>query len=108
MSDTDAVVAMNSLMHGFDEGQSGSIRISAKKGTDSLILCYSDNGKGISPEVMGRLFEPFFTAKKGQGGMGLGLYLIRQELVRRGGAIACDSLPGEGARFTATIPVKVR
>lgn len=86
MSDTDADAAMNSLMHGFDDGQSGSIRISAKTGTDSLISWYSDNGKGIYPEVRGRLFEPFFTAKKGQGGTGLGCYLIRQELVRRDGA----------------------
>jgi len=101
-------LVMNSLVHGFSEGQSGTIRISAKIATGSLILCYSDNGKGIPPDSMPRLFEPFFTTKKGQGGTGLGLYLIRQELSRRGGAIACESRPGEGVLFTAMIPVKVK
>lgn len=52
---------MNSLIHGFKENKSGTIKISAIVTNSELNLIYSDNGLGISPHNLQRIFEPFFT-----------------------------------------------
>lgn len=100
-------MVVNSLVHGFTEGQAGKIVIRAKAEAGNLILCYSDNGKGMASEVKAHLFEPFFTTRKGKGGTGLGLYLIKQGLARLGGTIRCESDEGAGVLFTVALPVKV-
>lgn len=63
-----------------------------------------DSGPGIPPEVGNRVFEPFFTLKKAQGGMGLGLDICRRLLEDRGGSIAFTSVPGDTV-FEVTFPV---
>ncbi|WP_159594238.1 ATP-binding protein [Hydrogenophaga sp. BPS33] len=69
-----------------------------------LALSVSDQGDGITPDVMEHLFEPFFSARTTQTGTGLGLAVVFGVVAEFGGAIDVDSRPGEGARFTLYLP----
>lgn len=67
-----------------------------------------DTGCGMSPELAGRIFEPFVTTKHGQcgpEGTGLGLATVRTIVDDHNGLISCASTPGEGATFTITLPL---
>jgi signal transduction histidine kinase len=71
---------------------------------DYVALCVSDQGGGITPEVMEHLFEPFFTTRGAQSGTGLGLAVVHGVVSEFGGAIDVQSTPGQGARFTLFFP----
>jgi signal transduction histidine kinase len=71
---------------------------------DYLALAVSDQGGGITPAVMERLFEPFFTTRAAQAGTGLGLAVVHGVVAEFGGAIDVQSSPGQGARFTLYLP----
>ncbi|MBL8764667.1 MAG: FHA domain-containing protein [Phycisphaerae bacterium] len=62
-----------------------------------------DNGPGIAPEAMPRLFEPFFSTK-GTRGTGLGLTVTKRIIEQHGGRIKVESAPGRGATFTVILP----
>jgi two-component system, OmpR family, sensor kinase len=61
-----------------------------------------DEGPGIAPEVLPRLFDRFVTGS--QGGLGLGLYLAKRIAAAHGGDLTVESSPGKGARFSLTLP----
>lgn len=61
-----------------------------------------DTGPGIAAELVGRLFEPFYTTK--EGGSGLGLYVSFSILEAHGGALTVHSEPGRGACFSIFLP----
>ncbi|GAB3732352.1 hypothetical protein GCM10028794_09330 [Silanimonas algicola] len=96
----------NSLVHGFEPGQAGVIRISAEAEGGRIRLRYADDGQGIPPTLRHRVFDPFFTTRLGQGGSGLGLYLV-YNLVhgRLGGSIQLEESTGPGACFIVELPV---
>lgn len=75
----------------------------ARNGTDA-ILTVRDNGPGIEPDSLDRIWEPFFTTK-GEEGTGLGLDLCRRITEAHGGTITCDSKSGGGAAFTIRLPL---
>ena len=59
----------------------------------------------MSPEVLKRIFEPFFTTRMGQGGSGLGLYIVYNLVTGiLGGTIDVESLPDRGTTFVLTLP----
>jgi signal transduction histidine kinase len=65
----------------------------------------SDNGCGIAPENMGRIYDPFFTTKLGRGGSGLGLNIVYNIVYGiLDGKIDVHSELGAGTRFTVTLP----
>ncbi|MBI1892235.1 MAG: HAMP domain-containing histidine kinase [Burkholderiales bacterium] len=101
-----ANLASNSLQHGFEGIDEGRIRIAAEARDDGhVVLSYTDNGVGMSEEVVRRAFDPFFTTKLGSGGSGLGLYIIYNLTTAvLGGTIQLDSKTGRGASFTLTLP----
>ncbi|MBY0573804.1 MAG: response regulator [Undibacterium sp.] len=69
-------------------------------------LVLSDNGRGIDPEILSRVFDPFFTTSLGQGGSGLGLYVVHN-LVSGvlGGSISVESQVGAGSQFILLLPL---
>ena len=64
----------------------------------------ADDGKGISPEIRGRLFDPFFTTRS--GGTGLGLSVVQAVVQSHGGRVTVDSEPGKGSSFSLRLPVQ--
>ena len=95
----------NSLIHAYDEGETGHIQIKAAIQGRRLHLVYRDDGKGIPESDRQKIFEPFFTTRRGKGGSGLGMHvvynIVKQHLK---GDIRCDSELGKGATFTIDIP----
>jgi len=98
----------NGLAHAFEDRAEGEIVISAcVEGEDGVRIVVADNGAGIAPENMGRIYDPFFTTKLGRGGSGLGLnivYNIVYGVLR--GKIEVDSALGAGTRFILTLPLR--
>ncbi|MCE1247812.1 MAG: PAS domain S-box protein [Firmicutes bacterium] len=100
---------VNSLIHGFDDKDTGIISIKIEKVKDRVIIQFSDNGKGIDLEDLSHIFEPFYTTRRNTGGTGLGLHIV-YNLVTQSlkGRITCQSEPGLGTTFTINIPAQAR
>jgi|GEM_PF-2173775 len=81
----------------------GKLLIEACQQDDMIEICVQDNGSGIVPENMARLFEPLFTTKG--YGIGLGLALSKKLIELNQGRIEARSRPGEGATFTIYLPI---
>ncbi len=98
---------MNSLHHAFKANEVGHINISGHTQGKELHLSYSDDGQGIEPEILSRLFDPFVTTKRGQGGSGLGTHIIYNLVTQGlGGRIRCASELGQGVRFDIILPME--
>lgn len=67
-----------------------------------FIISITDNGKGILPEVMERIFVPFFTTKT--SGSGIGLSICKQIVILHGGTITASSKPGDKTTFSVVLP----
>lgn len=98
---------MNSLVHGYGEHEAGLITICFAKNSDKYELVYRDDGRGIAPEHLGRIFEPFFTGNRSGGNTGLGLNIL-YNIVRQifKGSVECKSKPGEGVVFEIRFPAE--
>lgn len=82
----------------------GRVMVSATdSGSDRVRICVRDTGPGIRPDVRARLFRPFVTGHRGEGGTGLGLYVARQIVQRYGGTIRCESTSA-GTRMDVELP----
>ncbi|GAA0708157.1 hypothetical protein GCM10009105_07490 [Dokdonella soli] len=93
-------LVMNSLLHGFDAGKPGGIRITVRRQEHGVLIDYVDNGRGMDDATRARIFEPFFTTRRGQGGSGLGMPIVYSLVTQvLHGSIECESAPGSGARF---------
>ncbi|WP_100657738.1 sensor histidine kinase [Alteromonas flava] len=100
---------MNSIIHGFEDIEEGTITLTASiSGKRNLHLLYTDNGKGIPDDLRKRIFDPFVTTKRGQGGSGLGMHLVYNLVTQAlNGSITVESKAGEGVKFDIIFPVKV-
>jgi PAS domain S-box-containing protein len=97
----------NSLNHAYEEGQEGLIVLTGSVQDGELHLAYSDDGKGMPPEVRAKVFEPFFTTSRAKGGTGLGLHIVYNLVTQTlGGSIRCQSESGLGTSFRMVIPLK--
>ncbi|SFN33810.1 hemerythrin-like metal-binding domain protein [Formivibrio citricus] len=83
----------------------GRITLRTWQEGERVCIEISDNGKGMSPEILARIFEPFYTTKPAGQGTGLGLPLSREIVHKHGGAIEVDSTEGKGTRFRVWLPV---
>ncbi|MFO7897734.1 MAG: PAS domain S-box protein, partial [Planctomycetota bacterium] len=94
-------------------GRDGIIRVTVRHEPepDHITVAVADSGDGVRPEDVERLFTPFFTTKRGDGGedpthLGLGLSESMSLARQYGGTIGVDSAVGEGATFTVRLPVR--
>jgi signal transduction histidine kinase len=99
-------VFMNLLMNACDAlDGSGKITVRTRPADDGVVLEFSDDGPGMSPEVSSRVFEPFFTTKPVGKGTGLGLSISHGIVERHGGTMSVESMLGRGAKFTIRLPL---
>ena len=96
----------NVKMHAYPDGKGGKIELtlSSKEGPPpEFSVQVRDYGQGIPADVLPTIFDPFFTTARSRGAPGLGL-AIAQNIVTSifGGTLRCESVPGEGAIFTAS------
>jgi len=76
-------LVMNSLLHAFEPKQIGKITITAQQQGSITTLVYCDNGCSLDDETIARLFEPFYTTKRGEGGSGLGAHIVYNLVTQR-------------------------
>jgi len=81
-----------------------AVRVWSESGC--AVVSIADNGHGIAPEHVPRIFEAFFTTKPSGEGTGLGLYICKQIIDQLGGTIDVYSVLGSGTQFTVRIPLR--
>ena len=86
-------------------GEAGRLRIAAWADGQDAVIEVADNGSGIDPHDLPRIFDPFFTRKPVGEGTGLGLSICHNIVTGHGGRIDVDSRPGAGTRFCITLPL---
>lgn len=97
----------NSIKHGFKNQKNNEIHIHIKKSDDSVSIIYEDNGIGVKEDYLHRLFEPFFTTERTNGGTGLGLHIIYNIVnLKYSGKISVKNREDSGLRFTLSLPLK--
>lgn len=96
----------NVLVHAFTGDRQGQIHVAARQvENDWIEVSVADDGVGIAAANLKRVFDPFFTTRLGQGGGGLGLHVVYNQVTTAlRGSVRVDSEPGRGARFTLRIP----
>jgi len=101
-------VVLNLITNALDSINSGGhVQIQLSRRNDQAVLEVSDNGCGMTAEVMQHLFEPFFTRRRDGQGTGLGLSITYQIIQEHGGNITPHSAgPGLGSTFTVSLPIK--
>lgn len=101
-------LVMNSLLHGFEDLEEGVITIEVEAQKDQVEILYTDNGKGLNKEAQMKIFEPFYTTKRGFGGTGLGMHLV-YNLVNQTlhGSIQLQQA-SQGCAFMITIPKQIQ
>lgn len=97
----------NSLLHGFEGIKSGLIKIQAVVTAGSSVnLIFSDNGVGMTAEIVKKVFDPFFSTKFGRGGSGMGMHIVYSLVTKSfGGKIDVESTPGGGTTWRLVLPL---
>jgi two-component system NtrC family sensor kinase len=98
-------VLTNVLLNARDAvAEGGNVWIEVLEERDSAVIRVRDDGKGIAADMIGRIFDPLVTTKRGQGGTGLGLAISRRIIHAADGEIDVTSTPGQGAEFSIQLP----
>ena len=100
-------VIMNLLLNSFDAvAENGHIAVKTVLQTDNRVaLIVKDDGSGMAPEVLDKIFDPFYTTKPAGEGTGLGLSVALGIVEAHGGQIMAQSTPGQGSTFTVVLPI---
>jgi signal transduction histidine kinase/streptogramin lyase len=105
---------VNSLLHGFQDFTTTGVMTIKAEWQDptqkhAVLIRYSDNGQGIPPDILSRIYDPFFTTKQANGGTGLSLNIVYNLVTQKlGGTISCESTVGQGTTFIVVIPLSKR
>ena len=98
-------ILINLLLNAADASDAGGrIRLAVEQGEGACLVSVSDDGAGIAPEVVDRIFDPFYTTKDPGEGTGLGLSICFGLVERYGGEIAVESEVGVGTSFRIKLP----
>lgn len=96
---------LENALHAFGvETVGGRVTLRGECNNDAWVIRVGDNGRGMPPEVVSRLFEPFFTTRT--EGTGLGLAIARGVARAHNGNIEVNSSPGRGTEFVVTLPLQ--
>jgi len=84
----------------------GSISLAAERERDVLVIAVADTGRGIAPEMLSNVFDLFTQASTEEGGIGVGLAVVRGLVERHGGTVSVRSAGiGKGTEFIVRLPV---
>lgn len=83
----------------------GNLTFRSESDGEKVTVHVADTGRGIAPQVIDSLFQPFSTHRERGGGLGMGLYMSRNMMLQHGGDLQAVSPPGGGATFTLTLPI---
>ena len=86
-------------------GTAGQIRVTTRRQGERAVIQVTDTGRGIQPEDLERVFDPFFTKAMGKRGVGLGLTICESIVRQHKGDIRIQSQPGEGTTVTIVLPL---
>ena len=89
------------------EGYEPVLAVSSRRVGDMVEIRVRDNGTGIADDVLGHIFNPFFSTRDGAAGAGLGLPLAADVARRFGGDLSVDTVYGEYAEFIMTLPITI-
>ena len=81
----------------------GELGITTRFDAENIYITVTDTGKGIPPDILHKIFEPYFTTKP--DGSGLGLTMTYKMIKEHGGDIQVHSEVGKGTRFTLILPI---
>src|SRR5205085_1328795 len=85
------------------------VHVAVEQNESNILVTFEDQGVGIEPEHIPHIFERFYRVLQESGGEarsgGLGLSIARVIVGSQNGRINCESIPGEGSRFTVSLPV---
>ncbi len=103
---TQVVISLvTNAVKSIPSGREGKVTVLVGPGKDGMVrLEVEDNGAGMTPEVMDRMFDPFFTTRDVGQGMGLGLAVTQAIVREHGGTITATSEVGKGSRFAVELP----
>jgi signal transduction histidine kinase len=93
--------------HWVENGRKPFVKISLHRDDSWYIVNVTDNGKGIEQEHVKKIFEMFYRATDKAQGSGLGLYILKEAVVKLGGSVEAYSNPGQGTEFIIHLPVPV-
>lgn len=98
-------LVINSLLHAFEAQKTGKISIAAQQHENVVTLIYGDDGCALDEESKARLFEPFYTTKRSEGGSGLGAHIVYNLVTQRlKGSIELLTTQAKGKSFKIVIP----
>lgn len=96
---------LNSTIHAFEHQSHPEISIRYYQDKNKIVFDYRDNGCGVSDSLHQKIFEPFYTTKRGQGGTGLGLNLVFNLIHQKlHGTLEFNSVPNQGVNFIISLP----
>jgi len=100
-------MVVNSLTHGFENQNAGAITLNVSKENKDVVIHYTDNGRGLSESELDKLFDAFYTTKRGEGGSGLGTHIMYNLVTQTlSGQIEAQSTVGEGLQYTIRFPAR--
>lgn len=107
MADTKLFVRIfgNIILNAFQSNVGGAVQIIVElkiRGAEVLVS-FSDNGPGMQPDILDKIFIPYFSTK--ETGSGLGLAMAKQGIEHSGGRIWCESKVGQGSVFHISLPI---
>lgn len=100
--------AVRNLLENAHRYAAGTGVLSLSRNATQAVIRVCDRGPGVPPELRERIFEPFYRlpgATKREGGVGLGLALVKSIALRHGGQVHCEARPGGGACFVLALPL---
>ena len=99
-------MVVNSITHGFEGKDAGTITLDVSLQDEYVVIDYCDDGRGLSEEELDKLFDAFYTTKRGEGGSGLGTHIMYNLVTQSlNGQIEAHSSKAQGLRYIIRFPM---
>ncbi|MDB5273757.1 MAG: hypothetical protein JWO58_2124 [Chitinophagaceae bacterium] len=95
----------NAIKYSDQRKEQKTLTIASQETGNFIDFSFTDNGVGIAAEFHEKVFSSFFRNSHDSNGTGLGLYIVKQNILKLGGSISLESTPGKGSTFTVHLPV---